>query len=85
MFLKACVKLIKVISYAIISFCFLFQVVFHDKTAIGVDILDLANRKTYHVRAKKEIILSAGAIGSPHILMLSGVGPKEHLKEHRVS
>lgn len=62
----------------------MFQVVFHDKTAIGVDVLDLANRKTYHVRAKKEIILSAGAIGSPHILMLSGVGPKEHLKEHRV-
>ncbi|KAF4519205.1 hypothetical protein B566_EDAN013499 [Ephemera danica] len=34
--------------------------------------------------AKKEIILSSGSIGSPHILLLSGVGPKQQLRKHKI-
>ncbi|OSX60725.1 hypothetical protein POSPLADRAFT_1048097 [Postia placenta MAD-698-R-SB12] len=36
------------------------------------------------VRARKEVILSAGPIGSPQVLMLSGIGPDEQLKEHGI-
>ena len=49
------------------------------KVAYGVEFLK--NKKKYFIRAKKEVILSAGTIASPQLLMLSGIGPKEHLKE----
>ncbi|XP_053617634.1 glucose dehydrogenase [FAD, quinone]-like [Plodia interpunctella] len=47
------------------------------RTAYGVQYA--RNRLRYEVRARKEVILSAGPIASPQLLMLSGVGPKDHL------
>lgn len=34
---------------------------------------------------KNEIVVSAGALGSPQLLMLSGLGPKAHLQAHNIS
>lgn len=42
------------------------------------------NGKTFNVIAKKEVILCAGVIDSPKLLMLSGIGPKEHLKQMNI-
>ncbi|MEX0591710.1 MAG: GMC family oxidoreductase N-terminal domain-containing protein, partial [Xanthobacteraceae bacterium] len=52
------------------------------RRAIGVAYRQDGVAKT--ARARGEVILSAGAIGSPQILMLSGVGPAAHLADHDV-
>jgi glucose dehydrogenase (acceptor) len=49
----------------------------NQKTVSGVEFL--YNNKLYTTRVKREVVLSAGAINSPQILLLSGIGPKEEL------
>ncbi|MEO5877364.1 MAG: GMC oxidoreductase [Streptosporangiaceae bacterium] len=49
--------------------------------ATGVRYLRGRTEETAHAG---EVILSAGAIGSPHLLLLSGIGPAAHLREHGI-
>lgn len=49
------------------------------KRAYGVEFVK--NRRRYAVRARKEVIVCAGTLNSPQLLMLSGIGPSQHLNE----
>ncbi len=75
------------------------RVLFEGRRAVGVEVVDApraykadaahrssvqaANRVT--ITAKKEVILCGGAINSPQLLMLSGIGPKDHLTQHGIT
>lgn len=59
----------------------LLRIVIEEGRAVGVEVL-AEGRNVETLRAEKEIVLSAGAIGSPHIMMMSGLGPADHLTDH---
>jgi choline dehydrogenase len=59
------------------------RIVFDGKRAVAVDYQH--KHKQHRVNATKEIILSAGAVNSPQLLQLSGVGPKEVLQQAGVA
>ncbi len=52
-------------------------------TATGIEFV--RNNQTYQVMANREVILSAGSINSPQILMTSGVGHRDHLSSLGIS
>ena len=51
--------------------------------AVGVHYLQRGVAET--ARAESEVILACGAIGSPQLLMLSGIGPADHLRSHDIA
>src|ERR1051326_5890082 len=61
----------------LVTHALVHRVLFDGKRAVGVKFS--RNGHTERADAAREVILSAGAIGSPHILQLSGVGDPEHL------
>ncbi|MGK0371051.1 MAG: choline dehydrogenase-like flavoprotein [Glaciecola sp.] len=58
------------------------KVILENKVAKGVKLS--INGQFFTLCANKEVIVSSGAINSPQILMLSGIGPKQHLAEHGI-
>ncbi|NHB77550.1 choline dehydrogenase [Rhodobacter calidifons] len=58
------------------------RVVMEGRRAVGVEVDTRAGRQV--VRAGREVILAASSINSPKLLMLSGIGPAAHLKEHGI-
>lgn len=58
------------------------RVIFEGDRAVGVEIATQEGLRT--VRATREVILSGGAIMSPTLLMLSGIGSEPHLAQHAI-
>ncbi|XP_063724733.1 choline dehydrogenase, mitochondrial-like isoform X2 [Symsagittifera roscoffensis] len=60
------------------------KVLFENNKAVGLEVEQPVGKEPIKIRAHKEVILSAGSIGSPHILMLSGIGNKTDLEQHGI-
>ncbi|KPJ15961.1 Glucose dehydrogenase [acceptor] [Papilio machaon] len=63
---------------------FATKVLIDPRTKIAFGVEFVRNKMVQRVRARKEVILSAGTINSAQLLMLSGIGPAEELTKHRI-
>lgn len=70
-------------NLAVIDHALALRIVIEQGRAAGVAIRRHGTEQV--VRARREVILSAGAIGSPQLLMLSGLGPAEDLARHGIA
>ena len=62
------------------------RIVFNaQRKATGVELIDKKTGALSQIAVKEEVILTAGALSTPKILMLSGIGPKDHLHEHGIN
>ena len=59
------------------------RILIENRRAVGVEYAQ--GGQTHRVRAAREVILCGGAYNSPQILMLSGIGPADHLREHGIT
>jgi choline dehydrogenase len=59
------------------------RILLEEGRATGVEIEQHGTRRSFH--ARREIILSAGALNSPQVLMLSGIGDGEALRRHGIA
>ena len=65
-------------NLAIVTHALTDRILFEAARAVGVDYL--VGRTRHTVRARREVIVCAGAVASPQLLQRSGVGPADHLK-----
>jgi choline dehydrogenase len=66
--------------------CLVEGLIFEGRRAVGVRWRQAGAKDgtSRSARCRGEVVLAAGAIGSPQILMLSGIGPAAHLREHGI-
>jgi choline dehydrogenase len=61
------------------------RVVVENDRAVGIEVVKEGKSSSETIRAKREVIVSAGAINSPKLLLLSGIGPADELRRSGIS
>ncbi|WP_284164915.1 GMC family oxidoreductase N-terminal domain-containing protein [Frigidibacter sp. SD6-1] len=70
-------------NVTVVTHAHVTRVLFEGRRAVGVEYVRAG--QTHTVRAGREVILSGGAINTPQLLMLSGIGPGAHLQGHGIA
>lgn len=68
---------LRVVSHALVA-----RILLQDRLATGVEYFQ--GERKVQAKSRNEVIVSAGAVNSPQILQLSGLGPKDVLKRHGI-
>jgi len=69
-------------NLTVMTGCLVEKINFVGKRAVGVTLTTKGEQHKIH--AIRETILAAGSIGSPHLMLLSGIGARAHLDEHGI-
>ena len=72
-------KNLSVVSKTLVS-----KILIEGKRATGIEVIAAGGRKSVY-RASKEVIVSAGAFQSPQLLLLSGIGPSDELRQQGIA
>ena len=70
-------------NVTLVSQAHVLRVMIEGTKAVGIEYSRQGKIET--VRARREILLSAGTFNTPQLLMLSGLGPADHLREHGIA
>lgn len=71
-------------NYHLLTDTAVSRVLFNGKTAVGVEYIPVGTTELFNATACNEVIIAAGAVHSPQILQLSGVGPKALLQSLKI-
>lgn len=69
-------------NLTLITGAMVLRILFEGKRAVGIEYA--RKGEVFQARADAEVVVTSGAIGSPKLMMLSGVGPAAHLRAHGI-